>query len=112
MGKYTETHTIILRILLQDCRIGVRKYRYLRIVEIDSPKRRFQEKYQYVVEESLRVLFFFRKWKVLSVHRYFNFTEAREHLQFMLENSIGITPETRNNLIVLSIDLNPHLDWK
>ncbi len=110
MGNYTEQHTIILRMLVRDLRTG--KYHYLRIIEIDSPLRGFQEKYPYIVEEHRSFLFFIRWWKVLHVDHFFNFTEAREHFHTMIEKGLGLDDTTKQFVAVMAMDLNPDLAWR
>lgn len=106
MGKYFETKTVLIRVLIQDKVQDT--YRYLRLVELDDSDRGFQEKYPYVVEEYGRKWFFFNTWKPLVVKHFFNFTEAKHEFSKMFEQALLYygEPDT-SHVTLVSIDFNP-----
>lgn len=112
MKKAMETHTILVKLLVRDLRTGGARgcIRYLRVVEIDSDLRGFQEKLEYTVEE-FKSFLFFKWWKILSVDAFFNFTEAKPHLQNMLDAALQVDVSTRNKIIVVDCDFNPDIGW-
>lgn len=106
MSEYLQTKTILIRTLVLDHRKNV--YRYLRLVEIEESNRPFQSKLPYVVEEFKSFLYFIRWWKPVVVRFYFNFTEAKNHIDDMFNEAFEVTPETvTRDLWVMHIDINP-----
>lgn len=106
MGKYFETKTVLIRVLIHDQVQDT--YRYLRLVEIDDSDRGFQEKYPYIVEEYSRKWLFFKNWTPLVVRHFFNFIEAKHEFSKMFEQAFLLPNlSSTSHITLVSIDFNP-----